>query len=482
MSTDNIFRMHVSLDTIVDNKCGLTERKEKSIQKEENPQTSKISSRCLQVANKGAGKQPFRSSWNCQIPSQAARERDRLFTLLLVREQGRKETPTRGLLPPQPPQRDFRAGKGARAPLAKGFWMREEGTERAERKPGSAAGADKSPLSQPLVRRLRRAHRKRPMTQKPPGQPGPHRTPTSFILQLKSGVPPSRSGRRWEEGAPPLPAANPLLEYDHDASRRLRPGSRGPPAVQRASGYRGLRATLPAPASPPPRSPARRHLPAGTGEGLAAPVPPQAPSRRGPRQEPRSLSRDGLPPTDTHLSARPAAPPRTLPRDAAAAFCSLRRGAASPAHRATGADAAHWLPTPPRVPCLSGGRPPIGRRPGGARPRGLVGVVVPPLAPVPSRPVGPLPPAAPAAVNPRGPTPLTSGRSKGPRPRHRHSCVVPGSAPQRRRQERPPRRPPAPPPAPLGRLTPERPRRYPLLPPPLGPGAARSPSPSHGPA
>lgn len=129
------------------------------------------------------------------------RERDRLFTLLLVREQGRKETPTRGLLPPQPPQRDFRAGKGAHAPLAKGFWMREEGTERAERKPGSAAGADKSPFSQPLVRRLRRAHRKRPMTQKPPGQPGPHRTPTSFILQLKSGVPPSRSGRRWEEGA-----------------------------------------------------------------------------------------------------------------------------------------------------------------------------------------------------------------------------------------------------------------------------------------
>lgn len=142
----------------------------------------------------------------------------------------------------------------------------------------------------------------------------------------------------------------PLLEQNPSASRRpagpTEPShrlQRGRGSVPRGGRGATRRKRVPAPFPPGPRDPRQEQRPA-------------RPRNRPPERA--NGSRRGPTTRHTHPDARSTALPRTLP--GAAAFCSLRRGGASPAHRPTGAAASHWLRSPSRVPCLSGGRALIG--------------------------------------------------------------------------------------------------------------------------
>ncbi|XP_064329388.1 outer dynein arm-docking complex subunit 4 isoform X2 [Phalacrocorax carbo] len=177
--------MHVSfqaLDAMAGNKRCLTERKEKSVQKEENFQSSKANSRCLQVANKRAGKQPFRSSWNSQGHSREARGTQGLLSLLPVQEQERTEVPKRG---------------AARAATAKGLWKRGahavgegrgmKGTTVQRRSPDLLPAQPRAPFRlRSLNTRAEPTANSPSVPRKRPGHSTPHpaRTRLSFSLQL----------------------------------------------------------------------------------------------------------------------------------------------------------------------------------------------------------------------------------------------------------------------------------------------------------
>ncbi|XP_074972710.1 outer dynein arm-docking complex subunit 4 isoform X3 [Phalacrocorax aristotelis] len=177
--------MHVSfqaLDAMAGNKRCLTERKEKSVQKEENFQSSKANSRCLQVANKRAGKQPFRSSWNSQGHSREARGTQGLLSLLPVQEQERTEVPKRGAAP---------------AATAKGLWKRSahavgegrgmKGTTVQRRSPDLLPEQPRAPFRlRSLNTRAEPTANSPSVPRKRPGHSTPHpaRTRLSFSLQL----------------------------------------------------------------------------------------------------------------------------------------------------------------------------------------------------------------------------------------------------------------------------------------------------------
>lgn len=195
-----------------------------------------------------------------------------------------------------------------------------------------------------------------------------------------------RPAARARHGAAELP--HPSIEGEPRCGLKVRAGadSAGPrlPAPHCIAGATGTagpstagslqrRADIPAQARHAPPATAPREIPAPPRKKPGASQPAARSSAR-------------------HHSPAPAPRCRS---PTAAAFCSLWRGTASPAHRPTGAAAAHWLPPPSRARCLSGARAPIGLRRWGApaRPCGSRSSAPPPAPASPASPPAFVPPA-----------------------------------------------------------------------------------------
>lgn len=204
----------------------------------------------------------------------------------------------------------------------------------------------------------------------PPRPPRPERG-----ISTADGAP-TRSGR----GAPSGPHRTPATRASPRSSLSLRaaPGARPPvpPATGAAAGQnqRGSRLL-------------RR---VGAAGGGAAPCAGRSPTPQPPQHSPGPRS---AAPAPLRCRSGPA-------RAAAAAFCS--RSAASPAHRATAAAAAHWPPPLPRARCLSARRAPIGRRRWGAAARPCGSRSSSAIAPPPAEPTAVTPHAGPATADVTG--------------------------------------------------------------------------------